>query len=138
MKRILMCIICLFIMIPFIKAEENNNTLAPNAKSAILIEESTGEILYEYNSHEKLEPASMTKMMSLLLIMESIEKDVISLDQMITVSSNASGMGGSQILLETGEQMSVDDLLKGITIASGNDAVVIKKQSQVIGEEITI
>lgn len=124
MKRILMCIICLFIMIPFIKAEENNNTLAPNAKSAILIEESTGEILYEYNSHEKLEPASMTKMMSLLLIMESIEKDVISLDQMITVSSNASGMGGSQILLETGEQMSVDDLLKGITIASGNDAVV--------------
>ena len=124
MKRILMCIICLFIMIPFIKAEENNNTLAPNAKSAILIEESTGEIIYEFNSHEKLEPASMTKMMSLLLIMEAIEKDVISLEQMITISSNASGMGGSQILLETGEKMSVDDLLKGIAIASGNDAVV--------------
>ena len=129
MKRILMCIICLFIMIPFIKAEENNNTLAPNAKSAILIESSTGEILYEFNSHEKREPASMTKMMSLLLIMEAIEKDVIRLDQMITVSSNASGMGGSQILLETGEKMSVDDLLKGVAIASGNDAVVIKKQS---------
>lgn len=119
-----MCIICLFITIPFIKAEENNNTLAPNAKSAILIESSTGEVLYEYNSHEKLEPASMTKMMSLLLIMESIEKGVIKLDQMITVSENASSMGGSQILLETGEEMSVDDLLKGITIASGNDAVV--------------
>ncbi|MBQ9071617.1 MAG: D-alanyl-D-alanine carboxypeptidase [Bacilli bacterium] len=128
MKKVLTCIICLFMMIPFVNAEESNNentnTLAPNAKSAILIEESTGEILYEYNSHEKLEPASMTKMMSLLLIMESIEKGVIDWDQMITVSANASGMGGSQILLETGEEMSVDDLVKGISIASGNDAVV--------------
>ena len=130
MKKFLICIICLFVMIPFVKGEENNaNTLAPNAKSAILIEASTGEILYEYNSHEKLEPASMTKIMSLLLIMEAIEKDVIKWDQMITVSSNASSMGGSQILLETNEQMSVEDLVKGITIASGNDAVVIKKQS---------
>lgn len=124
MKKILICIICLFMFIPFIVAEENTNTLAPNAKSAILIESSTGEIIYEYNSHEKREPASMTKMMSLVLIMEAIEKGVISLDQMITVSENASSMGGSQILLETGEEMSVDDLLKGITIASGNDAVV--------------
>jgi len=66
----------------------------------------------------------MTKMMSLVLIIEAIEKGVISLDQKITVSVNASSMGGSQILLETGEEMSVDDLLKGITIASGNDAVV--------------
>ena len=74
MKKFLMCIISLIIIIPFVKAEENNNTLTPNAKSSILIESSTGEILYEYNSHEKLEPASMTKMMSLLLIMEAIEK----------------------------------------------------------------
>jgi len=132
MKKIFTLFISLFVFIPFIGAidiesvekVEDSNTLAPNAKSAILIEESTGEILYEYNSHEKLEPASMTKMMSLLLIMESIEKGVIKLDQVITVSENASSMGGSQILLETGEQMSVDDLLKGITIASGNDAVV--------------
>lgn len=128
MKRILICIICLFIMIPFVKAEEikeeKDNALAKNAKSAILIETSTGEILYEYNSHEKREPASMTKMMSLLIIMEAIENKVISWDQMITVSSNASSMGGSQILLETGEKMRVDDLIKGITIASGNDAVV--------------
>ena len=126
MKKVLICIVSLFLFIPFVSCEEveNKNTLAPNAKSAILIESSTGEIIYEYNSHEKLEPASMTKIMSLLLIMESIEKGVINLNQMITVSPNASGMGGSQILLETGEQMSVDDLLKGITIASGNDAVV--------------
>lgn len=128
MKKILVFIISLFMIIPLVKAEDKNkkesNTLAPNAKSAILIEASTGKILYEYNAHEKLEPASMTKMMSLLLIMEALENGVISLDQMITVSDNASGMGGSQILLETGEKMSVDDLLKGITIASGNDAVV--------------
>lgn len=122
MKKILFLFICSFLLITFIKAEEN--TLSKNAKSAILIEESTGEIIYEYNSHEKLEPASMTKMMSLVLIMEAIEKGVIKEKQMITVSENASSMGGSQILLETGEQMSVDDLLKGITIASGNDAVV--------------
>lgn len=69
MKKILICIICLFVMIPFVKIKaeeeiENTNTLAPNAKSAILIEESTGEILYEYNSHEKLEPASMTNIMT--------------------------------------------------------------------------
>lgn len=128
MKKVLVCIICLFMMIPLVSAEEisteNSNVLAKSAKSAILIEESTGEILYEFNSHEKLEPASMTKMMSLLLIMESIEKGVINWDQMITVSNNASSMGGSQILLEEGEQMSVDDLVKGISIASGNDAVV--------------
>lgn len=129
MKKVLFIFLSLFIFIPFIntKAEEvkeNNNMLAKSAKSAILLEESTGEIIYEFNSHEKLEPASMTKMMSLLLIMEAIEKNVIKWDQMITVSSNASSMGGSQILLETGEKMSVDDLVKGISIASGNDAVV--------------
>ena len=130
MKKFLICLICLFMMIPFVNIyaeevkKEKSNVLAKNAKSAVLLEESTGQILYEFNSHEKLEPASMTKMMSLLLIMEAIEKDVIKWDQMITVSSNASGMGGSQILLETGEKMSVDDLVKGIAIASGNDAVV--------------
>ena len=123
MKKILLLIISMFLFIPSYKAEESNK-LAPNAKSVILIEASTGKILYEANSHEKLAPASMTKMMSLLLIMESIDAGVINLDDMITISSNASAMGGSQILLETGEQMSVDDLLKGIAVASGNDAVV--------------
>ena len=123
MKKILLVVISLFMLTPSIKAEETN-LLAPNAKSVILIEATTGEILYEYNAHEKLAPASMTKMMSLVLIMEALDNGVINYDDMITASSNASSMGGSQILLETGEQMSVDDLLKGITIASGNDAVV--------------
>lgn len=98
--------------------------MAPNAKSAILIEAITGKIIYEKNSHEKLAPASMTKIMSMLLIMENIDKGVIKWNDKVTASANASSMGGSQILLETGEQMTVYDLFKGIAVASGNDAVV--------------
>lgn len=116
-------IVILFLCFPmFVRAEETS--LAKNAKSAIMIEASTGEVLFEKNSHEKLHPASMTKMMSMLLILENIENGNLSWDEMITVSENASSMGGSQILLETNEQMSVEDLFKGIAIASGNDAVV--------------
>lgn len=109
----------------YVSKEVNGSVdLAPNAKSAILIEATTGEILYEKNSHEKLAPASMTKMMSMLLILEHIESGAMKWDDVITVSENASSMGGSQILLETGEQMTVEDLFKGIAVASGNDAVV--------------
>ena len=121
MKKILIFILVCF---SFIKVHAEDLTLAPNSKSAILIEASTGEVLFEKNADEKKAPASMTKMMSMLLIVEAIEKDVISWNQMITVSENASKMGGSQILLDTGEQMSVEDLFKGVAIASGNDAVV--------------
>lgn len=124
MKKFLLVLIAVVLLLPmkFINAEELN--LAANAKSAILIEASTGEIIFEKNSHERLVPASMTKMMSMLLIIESIEKGIISWDEMVTVSENASSMGGSQILLETNEKMSVSDLFKGIAVASGNDAVV--------------
>lgn len=134
MKKVLIFLCSLIMMIPiFIKASQteavikevnNDTTLAPKAGSAILIEASTGEILFEKNSHQKLAPASMTKMMSMLIIVESIEKGVIGWDDVITASENASGMGGSQILLETGEKMKVSDLFKGIAVASGNDAVV--------------
>lgn len=124
MKKFLLVLITVVLLLPmkFVNAEELN--LATNAKSAILIEASTGEIIFEKNSHERLVPASMTKMMSMLLIIESIEKGIISWDEMVTVSENASSMGGSQILLETNEKMSVSDLFKGIAVASGNDAVV--------------
>ncbi len=123
MKKIVILLICVGLLLPvwIVKADTD---LAPNAKSAILIEASTGKIIYEKNSHEKLSPASMTKMMSMLVIVESIEKGIISWDDMVTASENASKMGGSQILLETGEQMSVADLFKGVAVASGNDAVV--------------
>lgn len=136
MKKLIFGLCIFFILITGIKAEELK--LAQNAKSAILIEASTGEIIFDKNSHEKLHPASMTKMMSMLLIVEAIEDGVLKWDEMVTVSENASSMGGSQILLETGEKMSVTDLFKGVAIASGNDVVVTKKQLQVIREEITI
>lgn len=123
MKRVIIFTIIMLLLIPY-KVGALDVSLAPNAKSAILIEASTGEIIYENNADEQLAPASMTKIMSMLLIVEAIEKGVISWDEMVTVSANASSMGGSQILLETGEEMSVEDLFKGIAIASGNDAVV--------------
>ena len=122
MKKVFCLIVVMFCFIIRVNAEDLN--LASNAKSAILLEASTGEIIFEKNSHEKLHPASMTKMMSMLLILENIEKGVINWDDIVTVSSNAAGMGGSQILLEENEQMSVSDLFKGIAVASGNDAVV--------------
>ena len=126
MKKIICILMIGLLMIPFsitnVKAEQSKP--AESAKSAIMREASTGAILFEKNAHEKLAPASMTKMMSMLLIVESVEKGLISWDDMVTVSENASGMGGSQILLETNEKMSVDDLFKGIAVASGNDAVV--------------
>ncbi len=128
MKRLVGFLLCFWtVMFPFyVNAEETgaSTDLAPGAKSAILIEASTGTVIYEKNSHEKLPPASMTKMMSMLLIVESIENGIIGWDDVITVSENASSMGGSQILLETGEQMKVSDLFKGVAVMSGNDAVV--------------
>lgn len=140
MKKILMIVLAFFTLFTgFFKVQaEDDLKLAESAKSAILIEASTGKILFEKNADEKLHPASMTKMMSMLLIIEAIESGVIKWDQIVQVSENASSMGGSQILLETGEKMSVRDLFKGVAIASGNDVVVTKKQSQVIREEIII
>ena len=121
MKKI--CLFFILLLFPFIvKAEDLN--LAENAKSAIMIETTTGEILYSKNPHEKLAPASMTKMMSLIIIMENIEKEKLSWNDTIVVSKNAASMGGSQIYLEENELMSVEDLIKGICIASGNDATV--------------
>ena len=136
MKKIICLFFSFFFLLNIAKAEDL--TLAPNAKSAIMLEASTGEVIFEKNSHEKLHPASMTKMMSMLLILENIEKGVINWDDIVTVSSNASSMGGSQILLETGEQMSVSDLFKGIAVASGNELAVSIKQSHLLKEGIII
>ena len=123
MKKYLLLLLGLLILPIKVLAEEDF-ALAPSSKSAILIEASTGEVIYENNADEKLNPASMTKMMSMLLIIEAIENGTITWNQEVTVSENASSMGGSQILLETGEKMSVEDLFKGVAISSGNDAVV--------------
>lgn len=105
-------------------AEEKQSDLVNDAKSAILIERDTGEILYSKDPHEQLPPASLTKIMTLLIIMEEIEAGNLKKNEFVSVSEYAASMGGSQIFLEAGEKMSVDDLLKAIAIASGNDASV--------------
>lgn len=98
--------------------------IASEIKSAILIEPKTGTVIYEKNADEKLPPASVTKTMTALLVMEAIESGKLSFDSQITVSAAASGMGGSQIFLEVGEQIKVSELLEGMMVASGNDAAV--------------
>lgn len=127
MKKILLFI--WLVMGPiFVFAEEVDNDsgleLAVNAKSAIMIEASTGKVIYDKNRDEQLPMASMTKMMTLLLIMENIDNGNLKWDEMVTTSEYAASMGGSQIFLEPGEEMSVEDLVKGICIGSGNDAAV--------------
>ena len=110
--------------------------LAPlDCKSALLMEAETGKVLYEQNADESLPPASVTKVMTLLLTMEAIEKGTIALDQLLTASEHAASMGGTQIFLEVDEQMSVEDLLKSVIIASANDAAVVLAEAIAGSEE---
>ena len=106
-----------------------------NAASCILLEPTTGKILYEDNADEKLAPASITKIMSLILIMEAIDKGYFNLDTKITASEYACSMGGSQIWLEPNESMTVDELLRATVIASANDATVALAEAVAGSEE---
>lgn len=106
------------------KTEETATKLAEQASSAIVIEQDTGKVLFDKNPNEKLPPASMTKIMTMLLIMEQVEKGKLKLNDKVRASEHAASMGGSQIFLEPGEEMTVNEMLKGIAIASGNDASV--------------
>ena len=103
---------------------EEVNSLNLESESAILIEQSTGRVLYSHNPHEQLRPASVTKVMSILLIMEALDSNTISLSDSVPCSENAASMGGSQIWLDTRETLSVDDMLKAICVNSANDCVV--------------
>ena len=98
--------------------------LASNAKSAIIMEPTTGKVIFEKNSNERLEPASMTKIMTLLLIFEAIDKGKISLDDMVTISKRAADMGGSQMFLEAGSNIRLEEIIKGVSIASANDGAI--------------
>ncbi len=118
-KLIIIFFICIFII--QVKAE---NDLLPNAKSGILIEPTTKTIIYEKNAYDEVSIASLTKMMGLILIFEKIDNGDIHYDDIVTISKNAQDMGGSQIWLEAGEEMSVEDLIKGIIMASANDGIV--------------
>lgn len=125
MKRRILCMIGLLIGTIFfnystVLANEENKEetkLAEDALSSVLIEQNTGTVLFDKDAHEQLPPASMTKIMTLLLIMEALEKGEISKEDIVVVSEYAASMGGSQVFLEAGEEMSVDDLIKGIAIA---------------------
>ena len=104
--------------------ETENNSLNLESESAILIEQTTGQVLYSHNVHEQLRPASVTKVMSILLIMEALDNGKISLTDNVPCSENAASMGGSQIWLDPRETLTVDEMLKAICVASANDCVV--------------
>lgn len=118
-KVILFIFLFLFILIKRCNAEELNL----NAKSAILIEQSTGKIIYENNPDEKLNPASMTKIMSLIIIYDAINNGKLKLNDIVTISKEAASMGGTQVYINEGENYEVSELLKAVSIASANDAV---------------
>ena len=108
----------------FAAEEKKSADIVSNVKSAILIERDTGAVLYEKNSKDELPPASMTKVMTMLLIMEAIDKGKLTWNEKIRASEYAASMGGSQIFLEPGEEMTTKEMLRGIAIGSGNDASV--------------
>ncbi|MFB5195598.1 D-alanyl-D-alanine carboxypeptidase family protein [Neobacillus sp. KR4-4] len=130
MKRFVSLIVTIFLLTSlwstsaFAAEEKKNADIVNNVKSAILIERDTGKVLYEKNGNEELPPASMTKIMTMLLIMEAVDKGKLSWNEKIRASEYAASMGGSQIFLEPGEEMTTKEMLRGIAIGSGNDASV--------------
>ncbi|HAX74018.1 MAG TPA: D-alanyl-D-alanine carboxypeptidase [Firmicutes bacterium] len=123
-KALVLCLVS-FMMVCFTSPAQkvSANELVVDGKAAILIEAETGEILYEKNPHEQLQPASMTKMMSMYLVLEAINNGLMEWDEIIRVSDHAASLGGSQVYLKPGEEMSVRDLFKSVAIASANDSI---------------
>ncbi|MBR0028591.1 MAG: D-alanyl-D-alanine carboxypeptidase, partial [Clostridia bacterium] len=126
MKRIISLIISVSVILGTVATAEGENApeLNIDARAAILIEQESGTVMYEMNSDEQMPIASVTKIMTMLLIMEAVDSGQIALDDMVTVSENAMSYGGSTMFLETGEKLSVNDMLKGIAVASANDGCV--------------
>ena len=131
MKKICFFVFCFLFLIPTLYAEKltssdnEKNNIINDGKSAILIEASTGKVLYEKNSHDRYAPASMTKIMSMILIIEEIEKGKLKWNDNLIASEYAASMGGSQIFLQPNEKMTVKDLFKAVAIGSANDATVV-------------
>lgn len=123
-KRICFFILCIFTVFNISVHSEPVNSNDIDAKAYVLMEQSSGRVLSELNPDEKLPIASVTKIMTMLIIMESVDAGIIKLDDMVTVSDNAMSYGGSTMFLESGEQLSVSDMLKGIAVASANDGCV--------------
>lgn len=123
MKKLRSALLALLMMLSLAMAAAAEE-LAVDAQACLLMEKTTGQVLYAVNEHEQLEPASVTKVMTLLLVMEAIDSGALSYDDMVTASAYACSMGGSQIWLEENEQMTVEDMLKAVCVASANDASV--------------
>ena len=123
-KKIIVFLLITILLSSHIVVKAEETSLLSNAKSGLLVEVSTGTIIYEKNRNERVAVASMTKMMGMILIMEALENGNLRLEEKVKVSKNASNMGGSQIWLEEGEEMLVSDLIKGIMMASANDGIV--------------
>ena len=126
MKKILSIILVLnliFLSFSLSASAINEEAVEVNAKAAVLMDFSTGKVLYSFNENERLYPASVTKIMPMLLVMEALDSGKISLDDTVTTSTNAASKGGSQIWLKEGEEMTVDELMKATAIGSANDAV---------------
>lgn len=129
-KKLLTSIMTFFMLISIITPsvyafeDANESSIKVEAKSALLIEPDSGKIVFEKNCHDKFEPASVTKIMTLLLVMEAVDSGKISMADKVTISETAKKMGGSTMLLDTGEIRTVEELVKGVAIASGNDAAV--------------
>lgn len=124
MKRLLCVVLSLCLLPTSVWAAPTSSGPELEAASAVLMEKETGTILYQQKPDEKLEPASVTKIMTLLLIFEALDGGKLKKEDIVTVSANAAGMGGSQVYLKEGEQMTVGELVKCITVVSGNDAAV--------------
>ena len=122
MKKIIIVLLCFTFIFPL--GVFANEELIPNAVSGLLMEADTGKIIFKKDINKKVAVASMTKMVAQIIIMENIESGKIKWDDIVTVSKNAADMGGSQIYISEGEKISVSDLMKGISMASGNDATV--------------
>lgn len=122
MKRLICITFALILTVSAVSAAPAAPELVSPA--TVLMERDTGTVLYQKDAHQKLPPASVTKVMTLLLVMEAIDSGKISLEDMVSVSEYAAGMGGSQVFLSPGEQMSVNDMLKATVISSGNDSAV--------------
>lgn len=122
MKKLCATILCLLLCAGLLPAQAAGP--AVDAKAVVLMEKTTGDVLYEEQAHQALEPASVTKVMTLLLIMEALDEGTITKETMVPVSATAAGMGGSQVYMKEGEEFSVHDMLKAISVASGNDACV--------------
>lgn len=124
MKKLMGALLAALCVLTLLPRTAGAVELPLTSRAALLMEKTTGQILFAQNEHEALEPASVTKIMTLLLTMDAIDSGAMSYDDVVTVSANAAGMGGSQVFLAEGEKITVEELLKSVCVSSGNDAAV--------------